>query len=72
MKILCGNKKDGGLGLIDLSKRDIALKLNWVNRYSKNTTIRLTANEMLGNPIDDLIWQISLKPGGHNVVVSFS
>ena len=63
MKVLCGNKKDGGLGLIDLRKRDIALKLNWVNRYSKNTTIKLIANEMLGNRIDDLIWQISLKPG---------
>ena len=51
----------GGLGLIDIRKKDLALKTNWVARVSQNSSIKQLAYEALRNPINDLIREANLN-----------
>ena len=60
-KVLQGNKKEGGLRLVDLDIKDKALKVQWVFRVIKDELLRTLAYNMLDNKIGDLIWEVNLN-----------
>ena len=62
IRILRGLKDQGGAGLVDLRKRNSALKIQWVFRAMNNSLIKEIAYELLQNRIGDLIWKIQLSP----------
>ena len=60
LKLIQGNKADGGLGLVNLHNKDRALKIQWVFRIQQNPMIKALAYELMDNPIGDLIWEATL------------
>ena len=61
LKILQGNKEQGGLGLFNLEKKDKALKVNWVNRISHDPSLAEIANFSLNNNFGMLLWESNLE-----------
>ena len=61
MEILQGEKLQGGLGLFDIRKKDLALKINWIVRIQKSKAFQDLAYEELENKIGDLIWKSQLR-----------
>ena len=61
MKILQGNRDEGGLGLTNLKNRDVAFKIQWVIKAQQNEKIKEIANIMLKNPIGNLIWEVHMN-----------
>ncbi len=51
--------KDGGFKLIDLQKKDQALKIQWIRRLEKNEKLAALAYNFLPN-VGTLIWQCNL------------
>ena len=39
-KVLYGNKEDGGLGLVRLDKKDMSLKISWMQKIKQNEKIK--------------------------------
>ena len=62
LEVLQGNKEDGGQALINIRRKDSALKLNWVFQIEKNKILKDLAYAMLENPWGDYIWEIQLSP----------
>lgn len=60
-KILTAPKKNGGLGLSDLNKRDISIKAQWVLIYLRDETVRSLADFILNNKIGELLWKANFK-----------
>ena len=56
-----GLKDQGGGGLINLSMKDKASKLQWVIKLKENKLIKIIAYELLRNPIKDAIWSVELS-----------
>ena len=56
LKILQGNKEQGGLGLIDLRARDVAMKLQWVIKIRTISLLRELADALLGSNCCQKIW----------------
>ena len=61
-KVLYGNKQDGGLGLCSIRNKDLAVKVNWVLRLNRDSSLKQLASEVLKEQIGELIWQCSIKP----------
>ena len=62
LKILQGNRIDGGLGLTNLGLRDASLKIQWIFKWQRNEQIRQLANLELNNQLGELLWQTQIKP----------
>lgn len=60
-KILCAPKRNGGLGLSELSKRDISLKCQWVSIYVKDKIIAILGDYFLQNKIGALLWECNIQ-----------
>ena len=58
--IVTSLKEDGGAGMVNLEKRELALKLKWVIHLEKIPDLKELVFEMINNPIGDLIWQANL------------
>ena len=61
LDIIQGLKSDGGAGLVNLRKKDVAMKLQWVVNSRKSEVIKACADVMLGNTIGEQIWEAQLK-----------
>ena len=48
IKILQGNKEDGGMGLVNLANRDLALKINWVPYLEVDVSVANLAYNAIG------------------------
>ena len=59
--ILTGTKKDGGLGLIDVCKKDKVLKMQWVEKVKKDQQLEALAYESLNTCIGHLVWCMRLS-----------
>lgn len=59
--IITAPKKNGGLGLSDLNKRDISLKTQWVQRVFKDSCVKNFAMYFLNTPVMNTIWQCALS-----------
>ena len=57
---LVGLKEEGGTGLTNLQTKDQSLKLVWVYKLQGSEKLSSLANELLGNPMGDLLWQANL------------
>ena len=53
-------KREGGLGLIDIQEKDLALKIQWAFKAIEQKEIGNLTNVMLNNPIGSLLWQCNL------------
>ena len=60
-EIMVGSKQIGGAGLIDLAKRDQAIKLSWVSCAIHNPVINSLADKALSNDMGHLFWQANLS-----------
>ena len=58
--IISGLKQDRGLGLVNLQKRDVSLKMQWPFKKQKNPILKTLAYELIGNEIGDLIWECQI------------
>ena len=61
IKILQGNKSDGGLALVNLQKKDMAIKISWLPRILMNKQINELPNNALGYDASTLIWQANIS-----------
>ena len=57
---LKGKKNQGGLKLVDIEKKDMSLKIQWVNRILKNDTLYTKLVYYFLPKIGPLIWQCNL------------
>ena len=62
LKLLQGPKSEGGLGLCNLAQKDQALKIQWIFKLPKNSSLKNLAYLDMNNVLGDLIWRIQLKP----------
>ena len=60
MNIVQGLKTDGSLGLVNLIKKDEAMKLQWIERIKENKILHAFAQKMLDNSLGNAIWEIQL------------
>ena len=60
MKILKGNKEDGGLGLIDLQMKDVALKAQWVLKAASSKIYKEIVKILLNNKIGTGLFEAQL------------
>ena len=60
MKIIKGSKFDGGLGLVNIPKKELALKFQWVSKAINDDLIRELASRLLKNPMGELLWKVNL------------
>ena len=63
LRTLQGEKENGGLGLVNLRTKDIALKLQWIPKIYKNQagSEKEIIYYNMGNPIGDAIWEASIR-----------
>ena len=59
--IMTANKEDGGCGLVDLEKKQRAMKLTWVIKLLRKAEIKNIAYEILENKYGDDIWLAHLS-----------
>ena len=60
-QIMCANKDSGGLGLIDLEKKESSLKATWPKILQANPKFAVTAYELINSDLQDNIWRCNLK-----------
>ena len=60
LKILQGNKDQGGLGLINLQAKQGALKAQWIFDIQQNDIMKYLADYFLGNKANELLWQTNM------------
>ncbi len=53
-------RDDGGLKLIDIRKKDYAIKIQWIKRIKENREIANLAYHFLPN-VGEIIWKCNLK-----------
>ena len=61
LRTLQGNKVDGGLGLIDLCKKEMSLKIAWIPYLQKDTELANLAYAALNTTLKERIWECNLK-----------
>ena len=61
IRILQGNKKEGGLSLVNLRKKDKALKAGWIKTIHDDTEIAEIAHSLLSKKLGFLLWQCNIK-----------
>ena len=61
LKILQGNKPDGGMGLVDLRIKDKALKINWVVYLTEDIKVATLAYNALGCILREHVWTCNLN-----------
>ena len=61
-QVLTGLKTQEGAGLVDIHKKDEALKMVWVFTLRKYSQLKNLAYALLENMIGDLIWEVQLAP----------
>ena len=71
-EVLTALKEEGGLGLVDLEKKEAALKLAFVFNTKDVIDIRNLANELLGNQLGELFWELNLRPEDANYAATGS
>ena len=59
---LCRSKSNGGLGLVDLSIKDKALKVTWLQILYKECKLANIAYENMACEMRDLVWSCNLFP----------
>ncbi len=59
-EILKGKKDQGGLKLVDMQKKDISLKIQWVNRILKNDDLCTKLAYYFLPKVGSLIWKCNL------------
>ena len=59
-KVLTGLKKDRGAGLVDVSKKDHALKLAWIFHCKNDQELEARMQEALNLKIGSFIWECNL------------
>ena len=60
METLMLNKQEWGLGLIDIRKKVLALKVQWVLKVFHNQKIRNLVGYFLRNPLGNTLWKCQL------------
>ena len=60
LRLLQNNKDAGGLNLIDLRKRDIALKVKWISILTTDTSIEVLAYQALNPILRADIWKCNI------------
>ncbi len=60
--ILVGKKDQGGLKLVDIEKKDMSLKIQWVRRIIDSDSISSKLAYYFLPKIGHLLWQCNLKP----------
>ena len=63
LRILQGNRQQGGLGLIDIKLKDQVSKLSWIFQLEKSEKLANLAYEVLKNLIGSNIWQVQIAAG---------
>ena len=62
LKILQGLKRDGGLGLIDMRTKAMALKAQWIERVLKDDAWKSIANLFLKRKMIPEFWETHIAP----------
>ena len=66
--ILAASKVDGGAGLFHLENKDKAAKLQWIVKIQSNEALQSLADEILENPVGNLLWNCQLNKKDANKV----
>ena len=61
LKILQGNKDEGGLALFDIEKRDLALKIKWIFNMN-DPLLQFLADDEMENKLGLEIWNCIIRP----------
>ena len=61
LKTLQREKKRGGLGLVDLKKREIALKSTWIQIIENDPKLKNLAFEAIGCNLNEDIWKCNMS-----------
>ena len=61
-EILYGLKLQGGLALVNLRKRDCAIKMQWVEKIKSDTGLNTRVQTILSDPLGSKIWSVNLVP----------
>ena len=69
LRLLQGNKDDGGLALFNIEARDLSLKAAWVFKMDCDPIIKELANLTLENKLDKSIWKCNLKPDELKLII---
>ena len=67
--ILFTHKKMGGLKVVNLQKKDYALKVQWTQAYHANVEIKILADQLLIKGVGGFIWSANLKVGDNDIFV---
>lgn len=59
--ILIAPKRHGGMGLSDVVKRDLSLKVQWVSYYFRDSVVRFLADNLLQNKVGELLWKCNFN-----------
>ena len=62
IEFLQASRVDGGLGLVNLKKRDLAMKAGWVQTLTSDRYVSLFAYRKLSNVLKQDIWICNIKP----------
>ena len=62
LKTLQLPKNKGGMGLVDLRKKEISLKATWISAISSDPHLTNIIYSALNIPVKDLIWSCNLRP----------
>ena len=62
LKVLQGNKEEGGLALFSIDNRDLALKIKWIFKLEQDPMLNLLANDALENNMGSTIWNCTIRP----------
>ena len=62
LKALQASKKSGGAKLVDLSKRDTALKATWISILEKDKQLSNLVYSVMKIEIGDQLWKCNLEP----------
>ena len=71
LEVLKADKKSGGLGLVDLKRRDRALKVAWVKLLYEDEQMGSIARARCAPKLGNVIWQLNLNKQDIPVVQRF-
>ena len=70
LDILTLNKDQGGLRVVNITAKDLALKVKSVFAYYQNEYIAALANKLLILGIQDFLWKANIRPNEVNKLSS--
>ena len=62
LKVLQGNKEEGGLALFNIENRDFALKIKWIFKLEHDPILNFLAKNALENNMGSNIWNCIIRP----------